>query len=91
METPPNLLLADRNSPANQWLRENPLVLAAGMCFLGLVLLYFGVVGLRSGTTKDKFGNELRGGMATLSSVIRVVAGIGLICMAGYLSIFGAW
>ena len=91
METTPNLLLADRNSPANQWLRENPLVLAVGMCVLGAALLYFGMVGLKSGRARDQYGNELKGGMATFSSVVRLVAGIGLICAAGYVLVFGAW
>ena len=84
-------LLADRNSPANKWLREHPLVLAAGMAAIGATLLYFGVVGLRSGVTRDKYGIELRGGLAKFSSLARTVAGIGLICTAIYISIFGAW
>ncbi len=83
--------MADRDSPTNQWLRENPLVLAAGMATLGLVMLYFGVVGLKSGVTSDKYGNELKGGVAATSSIIRLVVGIALICIAGYISIFGAW
>ncbi|MEO1529167.1 MAG: hypothetical protein AAFX06_27415 [Planctomycetota bacterium] len=85
------LLLADRDSAANQWLREHPLVLAAGMFVLGTLLLFFGIVGLKSGVTKDKYGNVMTGGLAKLSSVVRVIGGIGLLCCAIYVSIFGAW
>ena len=84
-------LLADRNSPINVWLRENPMVLSGIFGVIGLVLLYFGIVGLMSGKAKDKYGNELTGGVAMLSSVVRAVAGVGLIGMAIYISIFGAW
>lgn len=91
MELIHTLLIADRNSPANKWLRENPLVLASGMGVLGLVILYFGVMGLRSGVTRDKYGNQLSGGVATFSSVVRLIFGIGLVCTAIYISIFGAW
>ncbi|TWU42686.1 hypothetical protein [Novipirellula artificiosorum] len=84
-------ILADRNSAANQWLRENPLVLSAGMTVLGCALLYFGVAGLKSGTARDKYGNELTGGLAKLSSLVRFIGGIGLIGTAIYIAIFGAW
>ena len=84
-------ILADRNSAANVWLREHPFVLAAGMALLGATLLFFGVIGLKSGTTKDRYGNEMTGGLATASSVVRTVGGIALLGCAVYVSIFGAW
>lgn len=86
-----NILLANRNSPANQWLRENPIVLSAIMALIGSALLYFGVVGLRSGSTKDKYGNELTGGLAALNSIVRAIAGALAIGAAIYVAIFGAW
>ena len=82
--------LTDRDSAINAWLGENPLVLGAVFGLLGLGLVYFGAVGLRSGTTKDKYGNELTGGRAKLSSVVRIVAGIAAVGFAIYVSIFGA-
>jgi len=85
------ILLADRNSPVNVWLRENPLVISAVAGILGITLIYFGVIGLKSGTTKDKYGNELTGGMATLNSSVRLILGIGAIGVAVYVGIFGAW
>ena len=84
-------LLADRNSPTNVWLRENPLVLSAGMALLGLVLLYYGVAGIKSGTTRDKYGNEITGGLAAIGSYARAIAGVGLIGTAIYIALFGAW
>lgn len=87
----PFILIADRNSPTNVWLRENPIVISLVAGVLGIALVYFGVVGLKSGTTKDKYGNELTGGVAALSSVARLIAGIGAIGVAIYVAIFGAW
>ena len=58
-----------RNHAANQWLREHPAVLGGGALLIGAALLYFGVVGLMTGKTKDKRGNELTGGVAAVSSV----------------------
>lgn len=84
-------LLADRNSAANQWLRENPLILGLIMGVIGIVLLCFGIAGLKAGTTRDKYGIELSGGTAMISSIVRLVAGAALIGMAIYVSLFGAW
>ncbi|MCA9222598.1 MAG: hypothetical protein KDA71_19865 [Planctomycetales bacterium] len=85
------VLLADRNSPTNQWLRENPLVLGLIFGVLGIALLYFGITGLKAGKTRGKYGRELSGGAAMVTSIIRLVAGVGLIGTAIYMSIFGAW
>ncbi len=87
----PFTLIADRNSPTNVWLRENPIVISAFCAVLGFGLLYFGVAGLKSGKTKDKYGNELTGGTAIFSSVVRLIAGIGAIGTAIYVALFGAW
>lgn len=85
------ILLADRNSPANVWLRENPLVLSAIAGLIGVALVGYGVVGLISGTTRDKHGNQQSGAVAALSSIVRLILGIGAIGFAIYVAIFGAW
>ncbi|MEM7477361.1 MAG: hypothetical protein AAF483_20445 [Planctomycetota bacterium] len=85
------ILLADRNSPANQWLRENPLVLAGIMGLIGAALVFFGILGLKTGTAKDKYGNEMTGGLAQFSSIVRLIGGVAAIGAAIYIAIFGAW
>ncbi|MEM6257313.1 MAG: hypothetical protein AAGI37_03245 [Planctomycetota bacterium] len=85
------LLIADRNSPVNAWLRENPLVLSAGFTVLGIILLYFGVVGLKTGETRDKYGIKMTGGIASLASWARAIAGVAVILVAVYIAFFGAW
>lgn len=87
----PLFLVADRNSAANQWLRENPLVLSGIFGVIGLVLLVIGIMEIRSGKSTDKYGNEMTGGLAFFSAMVRVVAGGGMLCAAIYISIFGAW
>ena len=87
----PIILFADRNSAANVWLRENPLVLSAIAVVIGLALLFFGITGLTSGSTQGKFGNTLSGGSATAVSVVRLIGGIGAILFAIYVAMFGAW
>jgi len=85
-----NLLFADRNSAVNVWLRENLLVLSAILAVLGVVVLVFGIVGLRAGTTRDKRGNQLSGGTALTMSIMRLVVGIGLIGGALFVAVKGA-
>ena len=79
-----------RNEAANRWLEENPAVLGGGALLLGAVLLYFGVVGLMTGKTKDKRGNEMTGGAAAISSVVRALMGLGAIGFGIYVLCFGA-
>ena len=68
--------LARRNDAANRWLGQNPAVLGGIFIVIGGLLLYFGVRDLRRGVTRDKFGREVSGGMATLISVVRVIGGV---------------
>ncbi|MDB2686201.1 hypothetical protein N9Y42_03250 [Mariniblastus sp.] len=89
--SPLTFLLADRNSATNVWLRENPLVITAIAVTLGLVLVYFGITGLKSGATKGKYGNQLTGGTATAVSMVRLIGGVGAIGVGIYIAIFGAW
>lgn len=85
------VLIARRgNEAANQWLEEHPAVLGGGAIALGALLTFFGVVGLKQGTTTGKWGKEMSGGMAAITSTVRLVAGIGLIGFGIYVLIFGA-
>lgn len=78
------LLLAQRgaDSPANKWLKENPLVLGFLALLLGAVLAGSGVYDLRKGVTRDKYGNEIKGGRGKFTSILRVVVG-GAVCVFG--------
>jgi hypothetical protein len=78
----PFALLADANDQINVWLTEHPAVLGLIAMAIGALLIYFGYAGLQSGTTKDKWGNKMEGGMASLMSIIRLVAGAGA-CLFG--------
>ena len=75
-------LLADANDPMNVWLTEHPVVLGLITIAIGALLFYFGYAGLQSGTTKDKWGNQMEGGMASMISIVRCVAGAGA-CLFG--------
>ena len=68
-------LLADANDPINVWLTEHPAVLGLIAIAIGALLVYFGYAGLQSGTTKDKWGNKMEGGMASFASIIRLLFG----------------
>ena len=78
------MMLAQRgaNSPANVWLRENPLVLGLLALLLGVVLAGSGAYELRKGVAHDKYGNVIPGGMGQLMSIIRIVFGI-VVCLFG--------
>ncbi len=64
------------NDAANQWLDKHPMVLGGGFFALGAVIIVFGVLGLKSGTTTDKRGNKLSGGSAMAMGIVRLVAGV---------------
>lgn len=72
------LLLAQRgaDSPVNQWLAANPMILGLIFLAIGGLLLGTGIYGLMSGSTQDKWGNEMTGGMGAIMSVIRVIGGV---------------
>lgn len=69
------ITFADRNSAANQWLDKNPAVLGGISILIGGLLLYFGIRDLKRGVTRDKFGREVSGGMASLISIVRAIGG----------------
>ena len=73
------ILAQGRNAEANQWLDEHPMVLGSGAVALGLVLLGFGIVGLKKGTTTDKRGRQLTGGSAQAMNIVRLVAGVACV------------
>lgn len=71
------LLMAQRdNSPVNVWLRENPLVTGLLFVAIGGVLLFFGVKELKSGVARDKYGNEVSGGLGKVIAIVRVIGGV---------------
>jgi len=72
------LLFAQRgaDSPTNRWLSENPLILGLIALLIGAALAGSGAYELRKGVAHDKYGNEIRGGMGTAASVMRIVVGI---------------
>ena len=78
------LLLAQRgaDSPANKWLKENPLVLGCLFLLIGAVLAGSGVYELRKGVSRDKYGNEIKRGLGKFTSILRVVVG-GAACVFG--------
>lgn len=78
------LLLAQRgaDSPANMWLNENPLVLGLIAILIGGALAGSGVYELRKGVSRDKYGNEIKGGLGKFTSILRVVFG-GAACVFG--------
>ncbi len=72
------LLFAQRgaDSPANRWLAENPLILGLIFLAIGGALLFFGVIELRKGVARDKYGNEISGGMGKFLAIVRIVGGV---------------
>lgn len=54
----------------------SPTVGGALILVIGVVLIFLGIRGLRSGVIKDKFGNEFEGGKARLISVVRLALGL---------------
>lgn len=72
-------LLADAKDDFNQYLENNPAILGLGSMALGLLIGGWGVVELISGVSRDKKGRVLEGTSGKAASLIRVVAGLGLI------------
>jgi hypothetical protein len=69
------LVRGDANSPINKWLNENPLVLGLLSLIIGIVLAGSGIYELRNGVSRDKYGNEIKGGLGRFTSIIRIVIG----------------
>jgi uncharacterized membrane-anchored protein len=69
------LVRSDANSPINKWLNENPLVLGLLSLMIGIVLAGSGIYELRQGVSRDKYGNEIKGGLGKFTSIIRIVIG----------------
>jgi uncharacterized membrane-anchored protein len=69
------LVRSDANSPINKWLNENPLVLGLLSLMIGIVLAGSGIYELRQGVSRDKYGNEIKGGLGKFTSIIRIAIG----------------
>jgi hypothetical protein len=76
--------LLARNEAANQWLNDNPLVLAAIFGVLAAVLLATGIRSLLTGQATGKWGTQHEGGMALFLGGIRVLGGVICIGVAIY-------
>jgi hypothetical protein len=85
------ILLAQRgaDSPANKWLKENPLILGVLFLAIGAVLAGSGYYELRKGVAHDKYGNEIKGGLGRFTSLIRIVAGAAAAVFGVYKMIAG--
>lgn len=83
------LFFARRNEAANKWLDEHPMALGGGALVLGVGLLIYGIVSLKSGTTRDKYGRQMSGGSAMAMSIVRLVAGAGCTLFGLYKMIAG--
>ena len=77
-------LLAQRgaNSSANKWLSEHPLVLGLLALLIGAAVGGSGIYEMGKGVSRDKYGNEIKGGLGKLTAVFRVVIGATL-CVFG--------
>lgn len=86
------VLLARRgsaDSPINQWLAQNPLVLGLIAISIGAVLAGSGIYELRKGVAHDQYGNEMHGTMGQLTSIIRVLGGLAACTFGLYKMIAG--
>jgi|GEM_PF-1227199 hypothetical protein len=71
------LAQSSADSAINQWLSDNPLILGIIFLVLGGALAAYGLYELKSGVSRDKYGNEIKGGLGKGLAVIRLVAGLG--------------
>lgn len=63
------------DSPVNEWLNENPLVLGLLALLIGAALAGSGVYEMRKGLSHDRYGNEIKGGLGKMTSILRVALG----------------
>ena len=84
-------LLAQRgaDSPANRWLNENPLVLGLLALLIGVALAGSGIYEMRTGVSRDKYGNEIKGGLGKMTSILRIVIGTAACVYGVYKMIAG--
>jgi hypothetical protein len=75
MNTTLLLLQRGANSPINKWLNENPLVLGLLSLIIGIALAVSGINELRNGVSRDKRGNEIKGGLGKFTSILRIAIG----------------
>jgi uncharacterized membrane-anchored protein len=75
MNTTLLLLQRGADSPINKWLNENPLVLGLLSLMIGSVLAGSGIYELRTGVSRDKRGNEIKGNLGKFTSILRIAIG----------------
>lgn len=85
------IVLAQRgaDSPTNKWLNENPLVLGLIALLIGAALAGSGIYEMRKGVSRDKYGNEIKGGLGKMTSILRVVMGAAACVFGIYKMIAG--
>ena len=71
-----------QQSEHDKWLEQHPTVLGGGALLIGLVLLASGIYELRTGVTRGKYGEVLRGSWGTFNSILRIVGG-AVACVFG--------
>lgn len=71
-----SLAQSGANSPANQFLRDNPLIVGLVFVPLGGMLLYFGLKEWKAGVARTKYGREMTGTAARLIAGVRILAGL---------------
>jgi hypothetical protein len=78
-----------RNEAINQWLNEHPAVLGGIFVALGLLLAGYGVYEIRTGITRDKYGNQVTGSWGRMLTNIRITGGIAALGFGLYKLILG--
>jgi hypothetical protein len=77
------------DSAVNQWLADNPFMLGVIFIVIGGALAAYGFFELRSGVARDKYGNEIGGGLGRGLAIMRVVIGLGCAGFAIYKMVAG--
>ena len=57
---------------------DSPIVIGLFMFLIGSILIAYGAWGMKSGTTRGKWGFQYEGGMAYFISLVRILG--GLVC-----------
>lgn len=81
LSTLPPMLVAPllQKDDLNQWLKDNPVVLGGILIAVGSLLVFFGLRGWKSGSTRGKYGEEISGGLGKTVSGMRLLLGAGFV------------
>lgn len=84
-----HLVLFARNEEINKWLGEHPLIVGLIFLLIGLAAGGWGLYELLTGVAYNKRGGEVKGSMAKVLAIVRIVAGAGCILFAMYKILIG--